>query len=284
MPRKPKAPKPPDLDVETFSLYSGEVEISFKKSSHRYKVSDLGSKPEQCPSVTTVLNVLAKPALIPWAVGKTADFMYDGFKELIERQSFSVESVFHLIERSRRASDDFKQEAADIGTSTHDYLAAYWRGFMTGTSGPPLPEEGKVRTCIEAALDWFQEHDMRPVLIETPVYSRLYKITGQPDFIGYIDGKFAVLDYKSTKSLYAELPLQCCAYAKLYEEEFGQAIGPRWGLRLDKENGSFEAREYPAETMPEDWDTYLAAFKLYDRLKFLRRVPKPSENWLEELE
>lgn len=282
MPRKKKETIP-DPDVETFSLYKNSVVVEFKKLSHRYRVSEDGGKFSHCPSVTTVLNVINKPSLIPWATGKTADFMYAGFKELIEGQSFSVESVFSLIERSRKASDDFKQEAADIGTSTHDYLASHWRAVIQKTDKPLMPEEGKVRTCIEAALGWFSAHDMKPVLIETPVYSRQYKITGQPDFIGYIDGQFCVLDYKSTRALYAELPLQCCAYAKLYEEEFGQAIGPRFGLRLDKESGEFEAREYPAETMTEDWDTYLAAFKLYDRLKFLRRVPK-KESWLEELE
>jgi len=140
-----------------------------------------------------------------------------------------------------------------------------------------MPEGEKVRNCINAALDWFQQHDLRPVKIEEAQYSRLHKICGRADWIGYVDGTFSVLDYKSTRQLWPEISLQMSAYASLHGEEFGQLPATRWGLRLDKESGAFEAKQYKAEDFAIDWDTFLCCFKIYDRMKTLRRKPKKED-------
>ena len=126
-------------------------------------------------------------------------------------------------------------------------------------------------------MNWFQEHDLNPVRIEQAQYSRLHKFCGRPDFIGHIDGSLSVLDYKSTRSIYPELALQCTAYGLMHAEEFGELPATRWGLRLDKESGEFEARKYGAETFELDKETFQACFMIYDRLKHLRRKPKPEQ-------
>jgi len=279
MPRKPKNPKPLDPDVEVFSLYDGQVELRFKGSSHRTTVID-GGQTVRPPSITTVLNVLNKPAIIPWAINKTADFIRQGFDDLIKGNSFSIDSVYKLIEASRLASEAAREEAAEIGTDAHDFLAAYLRGISTGVC-PKMPEEGPVRNCINAALDWIGRHDVQPAIIEYPLYSRKFAITGRPDFIGKIDGEFSVLDFKSTKCLWPEVPLQMAPYAKMYEEEYGTLPAVRWGLRMDKVSGEFEDKKYLPATMEEDFDTFMAAFKIYDRMKHLRRKEKPeADSWL----
>ena len=65
-------------------------------------------------------------------------------------------------------------------------------------------------------------------------------------------------------------------YAEMHNEEFGQLPATRWGLRLDKETGEFETRKYGPETFELDKQTFLACFLIYDRLKHLRRKPKPQ--------
>jgi hypothetical protein len=192
------------------------------------------------------------------------------------------------VQLGRNAHDRAREEAAEIGVSAHDWLRDYWKGYQSGVC-PPMPEEGKVRNCINAALDWFQQHDIKPLFVEQAQYSRIHKISGRPDFIGLVDGQLSVIDYKSTKALYPEIALQMAAYAKFHEEEWqlptaepGKYLpAVRYGLRLNKETGEFEARKY--DKLDLDFDTFLAAFKIYDRLKHLRRKPKPDE-WLEELD
>lgn len=263
-------------EKETFSLYSGEVQLVFSPSSHRYKVSDRGSKPEHCPSNTTVLNVLAKPALIEWGIRIACDYVHDNLEKLVSGDSFSVQDVYRIIEQARTAHDRAREEAADIGTSAHDWLRDYWRAIIRKTDLPDRPTDIKPKRCVENALDFFSMHKMEPVAIEAPLYSREHKICGRCDWIGYIDDEFATQDYKSTKSIYPEVALQMSGYAMMYEEEHKKLPNTCWALRLDKEGGDFEARRYPPEIYPLNKDSFLACFKIYDRLKHLRRKPKPE--------
>jgi hypothetical protein len=273
-------------DKQEFSLYNGEVVLTFAEKSHRYKVSDSGEKAVHCPSVTTILNVLNKPALVEWGVKCACNYVEDNLKLLVAGNSFSVEQIFKIVEQARTAHDRTRQEAADIGTSVHDWLSVYWKNGMSSGCWQPqnLPEEQKAKNCVEAALNWFKEHSLTPVKIEDAQYSRKLKICGRPDFIGYIDGTLSVLDYKSTRSIYPEVALQMTAYGYMHEEEFGENPSTRWALRLDKETGEFEARKYEPETFNLDWETFRACFLLYDRLKHLRRVPKKEpEDFLKGL-
>lgn len=267
-------------DKQEFKLYNGEVVLTFAEKSHRYKVSDSGSKPEHCPSVTTILNVLAKPALVEWGVKCACNYVEDNLKLLISGDSFSVQDVFKIVEQARTAHDRTRQEAADIGTNVHDLLATWWKSRQELNGGQyinslTLPaDDPKVVNCIHAALGWFSKHEVKPLRVEEAQYSRILKICGRPDFIGHIDGQLSVLDYKSTKFIYPEVALQMTAYAMMHAEEFGELPATRWALRLDKTDGSFEDRKYGPETFDLDRETFSCCFKLYDRLKHLRRVPK----------
>ena len=264
----------PETKKETFELYSGAVQVEFASVGHRYRISENGGKFIHAPSVTTVLNTLAKPALTPWSVKVVCDYMYDNLKLLMAGNSFSVEAVFKIIEQARVAHENVRQEAADIGTAAHDWLESYWLSVVRKTDNPPLPEDGPVRNCVDAALSWIKEHDMKPILFERPFYSRLHGFTGKEDFAGLVDGELSIIDYKSGRAIYPETALQTAAYAKMYEEEFGTPVARRWALRLGKHDGKVEPKPYPAETLEADYETYLCVLKIYDRLKSLRRVPK----------
>lgn len=273
-------------EKETFELYGGKVRLEYTDKSHRYRASVEGGKLEHCPSVTTILNVLAKPALVEWAVKCACNYVDNNLKELVAGDSFSVSDVFKIIEKARTAHDVVREEAAEIGTNVHDWLAGYWHEVMfNGSSSQTyLPQEEKASKCVQAAFNWFNEHDLKPVSVEEPQYSLIHKFCGRPDWIGCIDGQLSVLDYKSTKQIYPELCLQETAYAKMHEEMTGNLPATRWGLRLDKESGQFEARCYKPDTFERDWKTFEACFLLYDTMKHLRRKPKEEKtDFLAEL-
>lgn len=271
-------PKKPKLEegVEEFSLYNGEIKLLYKDSSHRYRISENGGKPFQVPSVTTILNVLNKPMLVPWAVGVTVDFIRAELDRIFSGSSVEIDKVFAVVDSAREAHDLVKQEAADIGSSAHDWLENYWKSVVQKTDSPPVPEDEKVRNCVDAALKWIAEHEFKPLLVERPFYSRKYQITGKEDLAAIVDGKLAIVDYKSGKAIYPETALQSAAYAKMYEEEFGQPVEVRWAIHLGKHDGEFATKKYPKETEDLDFDSFLCAFRLYDRLKHLRRAEKPD--------
>lgn len=253
------------------------MRLKFNPKAHRYSISDREGKKFQCPSVTTILNVLNKPALVEWGVRCACDFMCDSLSELFAADSFSPEQILDLVNQARQAHNRVKKTAADIGTEAHDWLAGYWKGMSM-----PLPPEGEpVRHCIDAAMKWIKEHDAKPYLVERPCYSRRYMITGTPDFIGLVDGEVTVLDYKSTKKIWPEVALQMAPYASMYLEEHGVEVKNRIAIRMDKVTGEFESRTYGKDTFDPDMDTFLSAFKLYDRMKHLSH--KPKKDWLEKI-
>lgn len=264
---------------EIFELYSGSVKLEYTDSTHRYRASINGEKFQHTPSVTTILNVLNKPALVEWGVRCACNDIEDNMRALFAGGSFTEQQILNIITRGRTAHDRVREEAAEIGTNVHDWLAGYWKSDRAVST---MPEEERTRKCINAALDWFAEHDLKPVAVEEPLYSKELNICGRPDWIGYVDGELSVLDYKSTKQIYPELALQCTAYGQIFYEMGVDKPETRWGLRLDKETGEFEARRYPPETFDLDWDSFKCCFTIYDRMKHLRRKPK-KEDVLAEL-
>jgi len=264
-------------DKEKFTLYDGRVVLEYTDKTHRYRASVNGEKFKHTANVTTILNVLNKPAIAEWACRMCCDYIEENLRRLIAGNSFSEAEVFKIVEMGRSAHDRAREEAAGIGTSAHDWLRDHWRAIIRKTDSPLMLEEEKPKKCIGAALDFFKEHKMVPVAVEEPLYSLTYNICGRPDWIGYVDDEFAIVDYKSTKKLWPECPIQMCIYAKLYEEMKGNLPKVRWGLRMDKETGEFDGRRYLPEEFDADWDTSLAIYKIYDRFKTLRRVPKKEK-------
>ena len=55
------------------------------------------------------------------------------------------------------------------------------------------------------------------------------------------------------------------AYAMMHHEEFGELPATRWGLRLDKTDGSFEFKKYKPETFEQNKETFLSVFRIMMR-------------------
>jgi hypothetical protein len=62
------------------------------------------------PSVTTILNVLNKPALVPWAVRVTCDYI---------ENNLDKGSPTEVLKMARKEATRVSQEAMDIGSAVH---------------------------------------------------------------------------------------------------------------------------------------------------------------------
>jgi hypothetical protein len=63
-----------------------------------------------------------------------------------------------------------------------------------------------------AFQDWAREADVRPLAIEQTVYHPRLGYAGTLDLVAHVGGKLAVVDFKTSKSVYAESHLQNIAY------------------------------------------------------------------------
>ncbi len=158
---------------------------------------------ELYPSVTNVLDVLAKPWLGAWAAKMVAEFAWDSRDVLmqIERDA-AVDMLKGAIRRKR-------DRAADLGSVIHAFIEA----LVTGAPAPSLEEEH--RPFIRAVEGFLDEFDPEFVVVEGTVFSSDFppelRYGGTFDFLARVDGKLLLGDYKTGSGVYDEVALQLAA-------------------------------------------------------------------------
>lgn len=265
--------------MEEFKLYGGRVLLRYDDAKHKYVAVEEDGSVINAPSITTVLGVINKPMLMQWAVNQAINHLQS---RLFDGGEFSELDISLFLEEAKYAHRAVKEKAGSIGTAAHNWLEDFWHQKMQTTASgetfaiPPLPEDPQVRNCVEAAIKWMAAHDIKPLLIEKPVYSRIYQVAGRMDKLARIDGRLAVVDWKSSTGLWPEYKLQTAAYASIYMEEFPeQKIEDRWLVKLGKYDGEFEAICIPgSEEIALDYDAFVAASVLRKRLQALEKVDR----------
>jgi hypothetical protein len=254
-----------DFNHEEHQLYNGEVILRYSPKAHRYSVVVRG-RTYQVPSVTTVLGVLDKPALIPWAINQTIDLIRPAIQPYVEHSESYLEEVYTQAKRAARTKRDV---AADIGTLAHTILERY---PDCGT----IPD-GDVGSCVAGGLAWLRTAEVQIEKRECPVYSRRHRFSGRFDGLARVNGSLSLFDWKTSTGVYPEYRLQLAAYvAALEEEDPSIHIEQRIVLHLSKEDGSFTPHIYPRASLRQDLNAFLAALRLHRRLKAIAQEEKLS--------
>lgn len=242
--------------METTDLYGGAVKLCFDPKKHLYTVDGV-----PVDGVTSALGVIAKPALVPWAVKMTA--------EAIERawqpgKAYDELEVARAIADAKRAHREKTSDAAAIGTMVHKWAEEY----LLSDHEPAMPINVQARNGAQAFLSWVDQHEVGTLYSERKIYSRAYNYAGTCDLIAIIDGRLTVADFKTSSGLYSEMRYQLSAYkAALVEEGIVPADAGRAVIRFDKRDGSFEFHRLPDEDDEEDFNAFLSALMLHRRQK-----------------
>ncbi len=242
-------------NLEEYPLYNGEIVLQFNSVRHQYFVGG-----EQVDGCTGILGAIAKPALIPWAVNCTVDYLKNNLKPGVALDEIQIKQMLFDAKKAHTIKRD---AAGDIGTLIHQWCEDWIKGKK-----PPLPVNEKLRNGCNAFLDWRQKHDVKFTESERKIYSRRYRYAGTLDAEGLVDGKLAIIDFKTGNAIYPEVRFQTAAYEAARREESGLKY-TRWMIRLGKEDGEFEPAEYG--DIHKDFSAFLGAFETYKRLKELNK-------------
>jgi hypothetical protein len=99
----------------------------------------------------------------------------------------------------------------------------------------------QVENCWIAFSAWYSEHELETIQTEMRLWADDW--CGQLDWYGKLDGKLYVIDWKTSKSLYHKDRVQVAGYRREMTNQGNETDG-HGVLRLDKETGAFEWRDY----------------------------------------
>lgn len=156
---------------------------------------------QRVPSVTTVLESLAKPGLQFWAAREVATYAVDNLDRWADMPR--EDAVDWLKGTPQRVST----RAAGKGTDIHRHAEALIHGHADDV---PL----HLRPYVEACARWLDRWEVSPALVETAVYHRTLGYAGEADLFGLSNrhDEPILVDYKTGKGVWPEAALQIAAY------------------------------------------------------------------------
>jgi hypothetical protein len=216
------------------------------------------------PGVTTVTDVLDKPALVKWKREQVARAAFTNLERLTaDKASGNEEAAVAYLLAARNEGTNGRER----GSRIHSILESVLRR-------EPYSIAAIDRPAVDGARAWLNQAGVRPVEVEAFLIHETLGYGGTCDLIAEIAGETWLLDWKTSKSVawadgrvYEEMRLQLAAYARAEflarpADPVRYAIPPitRFGIVHVTDAGT---RLYPADVTNDDWRTFRACLWIH---------------------
>ncbi|RJQ33875.1 hypothetical protein C4568_03680 [Candidatus Parcubacteria bacterium] len=246
------------------------VPEDFEKN-HNYFADPEGKK--KYTGITTILNVLAKPALIGWAARMVCEHIRANC-EYIAHTFADRDGDYYLVspselDEAQKAHTKKKEEAGAHGTDAHALVEEYINVCLNQGGQPQ--ERNELLLYVDAPTDirsikpfttWAVKNVDHFLFSERRMANPELFIAGTADF-AYVgkDGRRYMADFKTSSGIYGiDYWLQVAAYRLLAEAEGDEPYDGATIVRLGKD-GSFEVQHrFDYET---DKKAFLACLEIY---------------------
>lgn len=196
---------------------------------------------EYVPSVTNIIKVIPKDALIYWA--NSLGWKRKNVKKELE-------------------------EAANIGTCVHNYIEKIIKSDKDLSLDLDIIEKNirlyynnETRNALLSFLDWYRINrtDLKFIDIEKSMSGDFYG--GTCDMICRYNNKLMIFDFKTSGDFYFSMFVQLSAYVRLYENETNNIVDDVAVLRMDKKNGNIAKLKKISDIKNGDIDFYYYVFE-----------------------
>lgn len=236
-----------------YKLYNNQIHLKFDEDKHIYSVDD-----RTVNGVTSILQVINKPALMPWVAKTCGDFLQKNLSLKMEMDEIEKTNFIKAMKSQYRKKTD---DAASIGTLAHHFMESYGNYKLKKSSKPLLPKNEEARNSCLAFLDWVKQNNVQFVDCEFKIYSKKFRYAGTCDLDCVVNGERAIIDYKTSSGIWDEYGMQLAAYQMARVEEGYESYQKRLILRVPKNADDFEVKEFP--NLADDFKGFLSAFGLY---------------------
>jgi hypothetical protein len=200
------------LDIANSNPAAVPPGFYFDSKEHAYF---LDGKPLH--GITTVLGVIAKPALVAWAANQAVEYI----KENCPLDTTGLEvGLRHVTDaqlgNARIAHRKKKEDAAEKGTDLHALVESYVQWCIDTNQGKA---KQYFTPGIELFVNWAIDNNIRFLASEQRLYSKEHWVAGTCDLVFEKDGKTYIGDVKTYKKIWDRTPFfQCAAYGMMWEE------------------------------------------------------------------
>ncbi len=223
--------------MEEHTLYGGEVLLRFDPVKHLYTVKIGDEDWKRVYGTTSVLQVINKPAIVYWAVGKAITHIEEEWKPGVEYDEIQITEA---LKDAKSAHRKFLSKAADTGTFVHKWIEEWIKATKEGKKTASLPVNKKIRESIEQFLVWVETNNVKFILNEQIVYNREYNVAGKLDNTLTIDGEIERLNMDGSREMIEVKGLY------LGDIKTSSGIYPEQGFQLSNYLES-RTQEYPKE-------------------------------------
>ena len=202
------------------------------------------------PGVTTVLSVIAKPQLIPWANKM-------GLQGIDTRK--------------------YVNRLASIGTLAHQWIEAILLGQAPDLSKWSQEQQDLASNSVIKFLEWHDQHRVEVVETEKPLASEKHLYGGTLDVLARVDGSLGLVDIKTSKAIYDDHMYQVAAYNQLAIEH---GWDPQWMRVLQvgrTEDEGFSIRHASGAELQRYWQVFLEALDLYKAIRESKKRTLPFQ-------
>ena len=228
------------------------VELIKKNKGHYYQVE---GEQDLFPGVTTALGIIAKPALIPWAANQAAMKIEAYLLEHAVERVLTAAEIKALVNAGRKHHIVLKETAAEVGTRAHQAI-----DDIINLRTPTIAED--IKPAVDAFLDWRKTSKIVVAGGDRKIASVLWQYGGSLDCLGEQDGKFVIVDFKTSSGIWDEYALQVAAYAQAFRETYDLPYLPEaYVLRLGKTSPEFEVKK--VKDVGRSLQGFLSALRLH---------------------
>jgi hypothetical protein len=205
-----------------------------KTKAHTRYYNSLG---EQIAGITTITSVLDKPALVAWS------------------NKLGLQGI---------DSTKYKDKLADVGSITHLRILHHLENTSPDLSEYAPADIKLSDNCMLSFYEWEKTHKLEPIALETPWVSAKYNYGGTEDFLGYINGRLEIMDFK-TGGIYLSAILQAAALRQL-AQELGHPVEHARILSIPRANNE-SFREELITRFDDEFEIFKNCLSIHNLLK-----------------
>ena len=164
---------------------------------------------------------------------------------------------------------DELKKAADTGSSLHDLAELFIL-----KKEYELPDNPVAIHCFQQFIEWWESLDCEVIWTEKKYTSKKLNVGGCPDLLIKKDGKYILVDFKTSKAVYSDMIIQLSCYAELIKENDGIEIDRAVIVRFPKDDDETEIKKFFKDDLAVGLKQFKLLRKAFDLDKDLNKILK----------